>query len=558
VRRWSKRARRLTYSDLCDLESPTQPQMSRAQAELSRKIAGQPFASGKPGAGDKISAERWIAPAMEQSADADGGTSAVPIPKPAIPQTDPEVNITMASTYTARELLDKLEINLDELRRLTGQPDLSEEARVRVSQKDLKRRQKLTPEELALELGLSVQSVQLSTNGTAQLGATAPSQPEPSADELPESNDDGRLVNEVATFMSKQLGYEVTRAHVLDAVGFFDTHPELRTRTELDVIERRVVEQRREPQEGTLGALLQEYRSRGLIGLSVGTFKALFRRVVPEAVTLDFDSPVSEELRPKLIAFLTPLLLVAHQTAKDVAMRHPTKWSVGDARVINPDVDRKAWVVEYTAACGHSTRMEWETAKYREENENTRVGIFFALCLDCLLKRIKLMEAIPGAASQDSLCSRCNEPMFGRLPAHVVERKLRQLGEAEFKSFALSRRIGGYMKSRRELVDNLQRNVLSIINLPGRLAAEHRDTDVRCIEAQAAMLTNEAELFKACDTALADFELKLMALITQNTEIKARVLAKKPEREREIRISFKLPADPNAYEERRRRIGADK
>jgi hypothetical protein len=136
VRRWSKRARRLTYSDLCDLESPTQPQMSRAQAELSRKIAGQPFASGKPGAGDKISAERRIAPAMEQSADADGGTSAVPIPQQSGGNTDMSdndngINVGQAIYLIETQVGGDLDITMADAKKALGRGS----SKLRVSDK---------------------------------------------------------------------------------------------------------------------------------------------------------------------------------------------------------------------------------------------------------------------------------------------------------------------------------------------------------------------------------------------------------------------------------------
>jgi hypothetical protein len=360
--------------------------------------------------------------------------------------------------------------------------------------------------------------------------------------------EDGFTMDQIAQLMTERLGEPVSVGEVLDACAFFGNE-KTRTRMELDEIEVALREQRQAPgDEQSLGALLAQYRAKGHIGLTVGRLKAMLRDAVPGLSSMKFDTPVDDAIRAEIAKTINTTLAICVQADRDAVARQPENWPLTDLNYADKDKPGDRRLVRYTAACGHVAYMDRRTMEYRLSNTNSRVGSFFSLCVECLHRRIRLMDRIPGVASPASVCQRCGESVFGRVPDKFRTRK-------SDDELALIRE-GGFTSSRRELWDNLTRNVLTVVMLPGRLVPAHRSTDERCLDVQAERRrADKLASFQACDEAIDILILGIAQAVAQNPDIKVQLMAKRPEKIAEIRRRFGLPEDDEGYYKLRRRLG---
>jgi hypothetical protein len=204
----------------------------------------------------------------------------------------------------------------------------------------------------------------------------------------------------------------------------------------------------------TAGGLIEEYFAGGLRGITLDFLVKLAPEAKGDAPRFVRASIIPADPEQRLRATLDILRAIAQQLAKDQAAL--SSWQ--------PPVVQElvGAVYRYPGVCGHqveTTRMNFER---RFAGNNPRETPLLRFCPNCLAVRIALLGFVPGAATAESRCTFCNDPMFAS-------------------------GMHGYIRSRSDIWENLVSGIYRVPALPQRLRPRHPDSYSKHAERSAAI-----------------------------------------------------------------------
>jgi hypothetical protein len=199
------------------------------------------------------------------------------------------------------------------------------------------------------------------------------------------------------------------------------------------------------PQLGTIGDAQAQLKNLGVLGAKAVSFGMAFPELSPGKKVVA-ETEIPEGLLEGIQTSIDVMGAIKDQLDSDQAALEA--WTPPQPEQLLQQGDNYT----YLGVCGHTVEVAaWHVRKRRESEGDARITPFPRFCSDCLALRISLMGLLPFAATHETPCRVCGEPLF-------------DTGQR------------GFTLSRSEIWENIVSHVTLIGDLLWRLVPQHKES----------------------------------------------------------------------------------